>query len=304
MDKRRRRYVMHDVYFLDDPLGCAIYDNFGAAGVAIWMGFIAACKKNHIEGEMSYTTDAEALAVLGLPGLELHRPGGGEPFTLEDFWSLLGDHKVTRRRRSGRRLHVISTRWTEWQVNPRKPKADTQNSTSDGTNTDTTSDESGEDSALETETERETETSSSSGSFTAETEAAPKAEEEDDSRLSECWVLLAKHDAEKFTAEGGVIRSKNWFVTAADTRRMSHEARAVELLADHPAWTAEDLAQHILQPVQAVEPVAEAFRAQVRRNEKRAAGAVDCDRCDDRGVYFDEETDAAVECECKWKAAS
>jgi hypothetical protein len=113
-DKRRRRWVAHDVYFLDGPLGIALYDRFGAPGVALWYAFIAAAKKHHIEGRITYASDAEALTLLGLPGLELvdHH---GHPFTLDDFWRLLGDHKVTRRTSRGRATQVVCTRWAEWQ---------------------------------------------------------------------------------------------------------------------------------------------------------------------------------------------
>lgn len=154
-DGRRTRWVAHDVYFLDDPLGTDIFDRFGAAGVALWHGFIAACKKNHVEGQVSFSTEPEALAVFGLPGMPLVDPDG-EPFSLEAFFKLLGDHKVTRRSRRGRRVQVVCTRWTRWQQAARRHRkaerqsgdrddTDEQNRRSEAGNTGTVEAQSGHD---------------------------------------------------------------------------------------------------------------------------------------------------------------
>ena len=113
-DGRRTRWVAHDVYFLDEGLGQAMFDRFGGVGIALWHGFIAACKKNHIEGETSFATDAEALSVFGLPGMPLVDLDG-EPFELDDWLKLLSDHKVIRRRSRGRRVQVACTKWGRWQ---------------------------------------------------------------------------------------------------------------------------------------------------------------------------------------------
>ena len=120
-DGRRTRWVAHDVYFLDDDLGATMFDQFGAAGVALWHGFIAACKKNHVEGEITFASDAEALTIFGLPGMPLV-DNDGASFDLADWLKLLSDHKVIRRTSRGRRLKVVCTRWGRWQQAARRAK--------------------------------------------------------------------------------------------------------------------------------------------------------------------------------------
>lgn len=281
MDKRRRRYVMHDVYFLDDPLGVAIFDRFGAAGIALWMGFIAACKKNHIEGEMSYTSEAEALAVMGLPGLPMVC-SDGTTFSLEEFWTLLGDHKVTRRRRSARRLHVTSTRWTEWQVNPRKPKTDTGNSRSEDLNTDTLSADYEHETALETERETETDISLSSGVETGDEREF----------FRKVWEAFAAHDAEVYTNGGGVIRTRGFFQTAAENRKGAHEAEAASIHVEHPDWTPAQVVEAIIASEEPLTP------------RKLTVARPPCEVCEGRGVVWPEGSDEAQECGCKQRMAS
>lgn len=274
MDKRRRRFVMHDVYFLDDPLGTAVFDRFGACGVALWMGFIAACKKNHVQGEMSYADPAEALAVMGLPGMQLVDPAG-EPFTLDDFWRLLGDHKVTRRRRAGRRVHVLSRRWTEWQVNPRSPKPGERKPRSEGLITDTLSDDYCDETALDTDTD--TDTSLSAGDEPVERE------------WDKVWNLLAKHDAEVFRAKGGTIGTPGWFVTAARTRELNHADELGDLWELNPEWSVQDLVVAFLEG-----------EAKPTRPHLTVARPP-CEICNDRGVIWPDDSPVAVDCECKYR---
>ena len=120
-DGRRTRWVAHDVYFLDEGLGHAMFERFGGIGIALWHGFIAACKKNHIEGQTSWSSDVEALQVLGLPGMSLV-DNDGVPFTLDEWMKLLSDHKVIRRTSRGRRVKVACTKWTRWQHDARRAR--------------------------------------------------------------------------------------------------------------------------------------------------------------------------------------
>ena len=120
-DGRRTRWVAHDVYFLDEGLGHAMFERFGGVGIALWHGFIAACKKNHIEGQTSWSSDVEALQVLGLPGMSLV-DNDGEPFTLDEWLKLLSDHKVIRRTSRGRRVKVACTKWERWQHDARRAR--------------------------------------------------------------------------------------------------------------------------------------------------------------------------------------
>lgn len=118
-DGRRTRWVAHDVYFLDDGLGATMFDRFGATGIALWHGFVAACKKNHVEGEVSFASDAEALTIFGLPGMPLVDLDGQE-FDLSDWLDLLSAHKVIRRSSRGRRIKVACTKWDRWQSAARR----------------------------------------------------------------------------------------------------------------------------------------------------------------------------------------
>lgn len=119
MDRRRTRWVAHDVYFLDEGLGAELFDRFGAAGIALWHGFIAACKKNHVEGETTFTSDTEALLVFGLPGMPLVDADGQE-FKLDDWLALLSAHKVIRRSTRTRRTKVACSKWDRWQRSAKK----------------------------------------------------------------------------------------------------------------------------------------------------------------------------------------
>lgn len=147
MDGRRKRWVAHDVYFLDDGLGVEMFDRFGATGIALWHGFIAACKKNHIEGEVTFASDTEALLVFGLPGMPLVDTDG-QDFKLDDWLALLSAHKVIRRSRRARRTKVACSKWEAWQQaanrsrkaeqqSARRDDTAEQSGRSDGANTDT-----------------------------------------------------------------------------------------------------------------------------------------------------------------------
>lgn len=111
---RPRCYIRWDADFLGDDLGAALYDRFGSAGIALFLGFMAACKRNLVAGQMSYGSDGDLLAQVGLPGLRLVNEDG-EAWTVDEFWTWLGHMKQTRRTRRGRLSHVVATRWTQWQ---------------------------------------------------------------------------------------------------------------------------------------------------------------------------------------------
>lgn len=117
MDRRRRQWIAWDVYFNDGALGTGIRQRFGVCGITVFTSFLSACKKSSVQGQMTYGNDTEALAILALPGLRLVNEQG-EEWTLDDFWTYLGQRKQIRRRRRGRITDVISTRWEQWQNTP------------------------------------------------------------------------------------------------------------------------------------------------------------------------------------------
>lgn len=170
VDGRRTRWVAHDVYFLDAGLGAAMYDKFGGVGIALWHGFIAACKKNHIEGQTAFANEAEALAIFGLPGMPLV-DSQGKTFTLDRWLRLLSAHKVIRRTTRARQTQVVCTKWTRWQQAAhrsnkaakeaaRRAEADKQNPSSEAGNTATESPRSTADIStdLDTDTDRDRDT--------------------------------------------------------------------------------------------------------------------------------------------------
>jgi hypothetical protein len=116
-DQRRRQWVAMDVFLLDSPLGVGIREKFGPAGLILFHAYLYACKRNSVQGQISYSSEADALALMSLPGLALTNERG-ETWALETFWRFLGHHKVIRRRRRGRLTDVLATKWGKWQQTP------------------------------------------------------------------------------------------------------------------------------------------------------------------------------------------
>lgn len=118
-DARRRQWISWDVFFNTGTLGSTLREEYGVVGCWVFNSYLCACKKNSVQGRISYTSDAEALAIMGLPGLQLVNEAG-EPFTLDDLWTFLARKRQIRRTRRGRITDVISTRWEQWQKPPGK----------------------------------------------------------------------------------------------------------------------------------------------------------------------------------------
>jgi hypothetical protein len=116
MDGRRRRWFAVDVLVAHSNTGTRIQEEFGPAGLAVWVCLLAAGKRSPVEGRVSFTSESEAWQILGI--LEPDRLG----FTLEEFLDTLGRLKQTRRTpkktdgtRRGRVTNVEITRWGRWQ---------------------------------------------------------------------------------------------------------------------------------------------------------------------------------------------
>lgn len=113
-DDSRKRWFACDVHVFHSDLGVDLREEFGTVGLCMWVGFLAACKRNNPPGKISYTTDGECLSLMGLPGVELVDEEL-EPFKLDDFWTFLGQRKQTSVTRRKRLVYVSSTRWGQWQ---------------------------------------------------------------------------------------------------------------------------------------------------------------------------------------------
>lgn len=121
-DKRRSPYVPIDVLIAFGDFGTKLADKWGIEGLGCWMLFLAACKREPVQGTFTYTTDAEAWGKLG---------GCATGFGLDEFWTLTGRYKKTSRRRHGRITYVTCTRWDTWNTwrgpsqKPSKPAQNT-----------------------------------------------------------------------------------------------------------------------------------------------------------------------------------
>lgn len=114
MDGRRRRWFAMSADFPFDTAGTRLLDEYGPAGLAVWVCYLAACKRSAIPGRIQYTTDSEAWQTLGFAD---HDP----PFDLNEFWTFTGRLKLTRRTSRGRVQNVAATGWERWQ-NPNRTR--------------------------------------------------------------------------------------------------------------------------------------------------------------------------------------
>lgn len=115
----RRQWFALDVNVFDNDLTIGLREEFGTVGLCMWVGFLAACKRNVVQGKIRYSSDAECLSLMGLPALELIDEEG-EPFKLDDFWTYLGRHKQTSVTRRKRLTDITATRWEQWQKSAKR----------------------------------------------------------------------------------------------------------------------------------------------------------------------------------------
>jgi hypothetical protein len=113
-DGRRRQWLAVDAQYTSSKLALGLRERFGALGVLVFDLFLRSCKRSHIQGEITYNSDADFLNIIGMPGLDL-RNETGVPWTLDEFFTYLGQQKNTRRTHSGRLTNVRSTRWERWE---------------------------------------------------------------------------------------------------------------------------------------------------------------------------------------------
>lgn len=104
-DGRRRRWIPLSVEFPFDKTGTHLQEEFGPAGLAVWVAMLTAAKRAPIQGTFSYTTESEAWEKLGI--LE-------PPFGFDEFVKFTGRIKKTRKRRRGRITDVQITAWEQW----------------------------------------------------------------------------------------------------------------------------------------------------------------------------------------------
>lgn len=98
MDGRRRQWIKWDVFFNDGRLGSAIRDRFGVCGMTVFQSYLSACQRSAEAGTISFHNDAQALAVMSLPGLPLVDENG-DAWTLDEFWMFLARRQVVTKKR-------------------------------------------------------------------------------------------------------------------------------------------------------------------------------------------------------------
>lgn len=135
-DRRRSQWIALDSFFFGSDLHAELQERFGPAGVCVWVAYLCACKRNLVQGQISYHSDADALAQMGLHGLELVNQDG-EEWTMDALWTYLGRVKNVSRRRRGRVTDVLCTRWERWQKTARMQQQAEQKSSSRPGNTET-----------------------------------------------------------------------------------------------------------------------------------------------------------------------
>lgn len=134
MDGRRSRWIAFDVMFYGNDLGVNLRHRFGAPGLVLFTAFLCACKRNAVPGKFRYLSDEDALAQLGVPGMSLVNEFG-DAYTLDMFWTYLGQHKMTSRRRRGHITEITATRWEHWQHDFQRQTEREQKARSRTTNT-------------------------------------------------------------------------------------------------------------------------------------------------------------------------
>jgi hypothetical protein len=82
-------------------------ERFGAHGLLVWVCYLAACKRNWVQGRLTYTSEPEGWTKLGL-----HREDFG--FTLAEFFQVTGQLKQTKVTRVAQVTDIVCTRWGDW----------------------------------------------------------------------------------------------------------------------------------------------------------------------------------------------
>jgi hypothetical protein len=104
-DGRRRRWIPLSVEFPHDKTGTRLQEEFGPAGLAVWVAMLTAAKRAPIQGTFTYHSEEGAWLELGILN---------PPFPLVDFLKVTGQLKKTRKRRRGRITDVQITAWEQW----------------------------------------------------------------------------------------------------------------------------------------------------------------------------------------------
>jgi len=106
----KRRWIPLSTEFPHDNTGTRLQEEFGPAGIGIWVALLTAAKRAHVQGQFSYVSEGDAWEKLGVID---------PPCTFEEFIEMTGRMKKTRKRARGRITDVQITGWEQWNNAPR-----------------------------------------------------------------------------------------------------------------------------------------------------------------------------------------
>lgn len=156
-DRRRSQFIVIDTHIMASNTMQGILDHFGATGATVWFAYLAACKRNLVQGQITVSSESDALAQLGLHGIRLV-DNTGDAFTLDAFWTYLGRMKKVSRTSSVRAVHIRCTGWERWQSTTARDMKAAQMRSSRAGNTGTEDHETSTYTETETDTYTETDT--------------------------------------------------------------------------------------------------------------------------------------------------
>src|SRR5690606_41404139 len=101
-DRRRRQWIPLSASFPFDTTGTRLLEEFGNDGIALWVAFLTACKRSPIQGRISYGSEAEGWAQLGLD--QIGRAASRE--TVEDGTKALSNEDISPPRGTTQRFII------------------------------------------------------------------------------------------------------------------------------------------------------------------------------------------------------
>lgn len=108
-----QRYARIDVDFFHKNTAAKIRERLGRDGQLVFLALILRAKDGSPAGTFSYSTEAVGWEKLGFGNETM-------PFTLDEFFTVLGQLKQSSRRRHGLVWDVSITRYGDWQKESRR----------------------------------------------------------------------------------------------------------------------------------------------------------------------------------------
>jgi hypothetical protein len=131
---RYRQWFPEDADYPHSPTHRAIFQDFGAAGLALWTASNAAAQRSAERGVLTYCGgEAGLLALTGLHGMPLVN-NKGETFAVDEYWAKLGRLHETRRTTRGEVTTIELRHWEDGRKDVRRRQKAEQKRSSRGQN--------------------------------------------------------------------------------------------------------------------------------------------------------------------------